>query len=243
MKVIFCSGGNDSVALMQYMIERNERDCIVLYNKTAWEMPGWMDRIKEIQIHVESIGWKFAITESEGFENMVQRKKGFPMAACNMSFCTQNLKTFPTLAWLQENDPEKRFECYAGIRREESQHRAKHPEMKCDSLYEYRLRKFPIVHMQEEERNQLVERFGFDVLPHGSMECFPCINANRRDLRLLSEYPDRIALIERLEKKMGYTIKGHPKVMFRPYRHMGAAGIREVVKWALSEHGKYNKAS
>ena len=42
---------------------------------------------------------------------------------------------------------------------------------------------------------------------------------------------------------MGFTSKGNPRVMFRPYRHMGATGIREVVKWAHSSRGEYEPPS
>ena len=72
------------------------------------------------------------------------------------------------------------------------------------------------------------------------MECFPCINSNRADLRLLAEDEERVAKIEAIETDMGFTSKGKPRTMFRPYRHMGATGIREVVKWALAPHGRYD---
>jgi 3'-phosphoadenosine 5'-phosphosulfate sulfotransferase (PAPS reductase)/FAD synthetase len=241
--LVFCSGGNDSIALLQYMIEHNFRDVIVMYNDTGWAQPGWMDRIDKIKVEVEGRGYKFVITESKGFEQMVKDKKGFPMAASRMSFCTQELKTKPTLKWLQENDIEKELICCAGVRREESQNRANHKEIIHGAeLYEGRTRWFPIVKIKETERDELIKRFGLDVLPHSSMECFPCINSNRSDFRLLAQYPDVIEHIAKLEKDMGFTSKGKPRLMFRPYRHMGAHGIKEVVKWGIAGRGKYKKS-
>jgi len=38
--------------------------------------------------------------------------------------------------------------------------------------------------------------------------------------------------IDDLEEEVG-------KPMFRPHRHMGAKGIREVLRWAHSDRGKY----
>ena len=35
---------------------------------------------------------------------------------------------------------------------------------------------------------------------------------------------------------MGFTGKGKPRVMFRPKRHLGAVGIRNVVHWAHRTH-------
>lgn len=57
-----------------------------------------------------------------------------------------------------------------------------------------------------------------------------CINSNRADMRRFSE--DDILEIEAAETEIG-------KTMFRPHRHMGAKGIREVMRWAHSERGKY----
>jgi hypothetical protein len=72
------------------------------------------------------------------------------------------------------------------------------------------------------------------------MECFPCINSNRADLRLLAEDESRVAFIENLEAEMGHTSKGKPRTMFRPYRYMGATGIREIIRWAQSDPGKFD---
>lgn len=238
----FCSGGNDSIALLQHLKENNLRNVTVMYNDTGWAAKGWMERINYIRQEVESIGWIFVTTKSEGFADMVRRKKGFPMAASKMSFCTQVLKTGPTLKWLNINDPKCELICCAGVRREESQNRKNHPTVIHGSkLYNKRIRYFPLVKISKPERDELVIRFGFDVLPHSSMECFPCVNSNRSDIRSLANDNMRVKMIADLEKEMGYTSKGKPRVMFRPYRHMGAIGIKEVVKWGLCERGKYKK--
>ena len=42
---------------------------------------------------------------------------------------------------------------------------------------------------------------------------------------------------------MGFTSKGKPRTMFRPYRYMGATGIREIVKWAEADRGQYVSAT
>lgn len=100
---------------------------------------------------------------------------------------------------------------------------------------------FPLVEYTEKERDFLIDRSGIDILLHSSMECFPCVNSNRSDFRLLAQYPNRINEIENLENEMGFTNKGKPRVMFRPYRYMNAIGIREIVKWGLCERGQYKK--
>ncbi len=87
----------------------------------------------------------------------------------------------------------------------------------------------------EAMREDLLADAGFEPLPHRSQECYPCVNSNRGDLRLVSE--DRIRVIEIAEAEMGVGKKsGKPKTFFRPYRHQGAVGIRNVIQWANDGH-------
>lgn len=127
-----------------------------------------------------------------------------------------------------------------GIRRCESQNRANFPEW-TESSEKHGGRELwaPLVRHDDSERNALISRSGLQVLPHRSMECFPCVCSNRDDLRMLANYPERIKAIGELEKEMGHTSKGKPRTMFRPYRHGGAEYIEEVVKWANLSDGQY----
>lgn len=242
MNILCCSGGNDSVALMQWAVKSKLENVVVLYNNTKWYSDGWIDRINQVKKFCEKNEFKYFETESEGFKNMVRRKKGFPMPASRMQFCSSVLKTEPTQNWLEKHDPNENAVIYMGKRREESQNRKNHPSQIIYSKeYGFRLQKFPLVFYKERERDFLILETEFDILLHGSMECFPCINSNRADLRLLANDKKRIQEIADLEKEMGFTKNKKPRVMFRPYRHMGATGIKEVVRWALCERGKYKK--
>ena len=197
--------------------------------------------MNEVQGLCKKYDYKYIETASEGFENMVRRKKAFPQCQ-RMQFCTGVLKMEPTLKLLREIDPQKKAVIYAGVRREESVKRRNHPyEIIFNEKYEGRLQRFPLVAYAEKERDFLVDEAGLDILLHSSMECFPCVCSNRSDLRLLARDPERVGRISALEKEMGYTGKGKPIVMFRPYRHMGAVGVADVIEWAKSERGKYKK--
>lgn len=244
MNIICCSGGNDSVALIQWAHENNLPNVTVLFNDTGWAISWWKHRMEEIKNLCSRYNFGYAETKSIGFKDMVRMKKGFPMAASKMQFCSGVLKTDPTNKWLLENDPYFRAILYIGVRREESQNRANHPRsIIADTRYSGRAMEFPLVAYKTKERDFLCERSGIDILLHSSMECFPCVNSKRSDFRLLAQYPDRITEIEALEKEMGFTSKGKPRVMFRPYRHMGAVGVREVVRWGLCDRGKYQKSA
>lgn len=238
--VIFASYGNDSIALInlcgKYL---QDRDVTVVYSDTGWAAPWWMeDRVERGEEFAKSLGFKVARTQSIGLEKLVRRKKGWPRQG--IQFCTHELKIEPAMKWLEDNDPGGTAICLNGVRRVESQKRANYPEFTLSSPnHGDRSLWSPMIAFTDDDRDYEILESGFEVLPHRSMECFPCINSNRQDLRLLSQNPDRIIHVEQIESDMGYTSKVKPRVMFRPYRHMGATGIREVVKWALSSRGEY----
>lgn len=153
MNILCCSGGNDSVALMQWAIEKQLKNVVVLYNGTGWEKDTWIERLKEVEIFCSKNGFNFRSTKSEGFKNMVRRKKAFPMSAGPMQFCSGILKKEPTKKWLRENDPTEKSVIYIGIRREESQNRKNHPEEITHSeVYGNRVQKFPLVAYAEREK-------------------------------------------------------------------------------------------
>lgn len=232
--VLMASFGNDSIALIQWARENHLQDVTVLYNDTGWSADWWKERVEQGENWVRQIGFGFAKTESEGFMDLVRRKKAFPRQG--MQFCTEHLKRIPSMEWMDDNCP-KGATVMVGVRRAESERRKDFPEFTHGSL-EHGGRDLwaPLAPYSDEARNALLERAGWAVLPHRSMECYPCVNANRSDLRIVDE--NRIHLIETFEDEMGVGERsGKHKYMFRPYRHHGAQGIRNVIRWA--NDGKY----
>ena len=227
--VIFASGGNDSVALIQYAIEAGWSNVIVAYNDTGWASPEWPIRIRKLKSFVRRAGFKFHTIKSEGMSALVTRKKAFP--ANKPKFCTYELKIRPAQEWLAKIDPDCEMICCVGVRRAESAARAQWPEWEeCSEKHGGRPLCAPLVRYTDDDRNLLLARAGWDVLPHRSRECSPCVNANKSDLRILP-----LVDIEKVRKKeleMGLN-------MFRPHRMMGAKGIDEAMKWAHSNRGEY----
>jgi hypothetical protein len=80
-------------------------------------------------------------------------------------------------------------------------------------------------------------RAGIELLAHRSDECWPCINANKADLRRLSGDTGRVDLIRDLEHEMTAKRGGKPTPMYRPYRYRGATGIDAMIRWAFTERG------
>jgi len=242
---IFCSCGNDSLALIRWIYENKRSDQnIVIYSNTGWEADFWKDRIIDVKSICERYNISFVEIQSEGMESLVRRKKGWPMPASKMQFCTEELKVRPAREYMLEIDPELEADCYTGIRREESQNRKHAPSfIEQSERHGGRDLYCPLVDYTEEQRDKLIIETGLEILNHSSMECFPCVCSNRSDIIRLSEYPETINKIAKIEDEMGYTRNGKPRTMFRPYRHMGAIGINEVVAWALAGRGKWKGGS
>lgn len=235
--VIKASYGNDSVALIQWCYEQGLQNVAVLYNDTGWSHPLWPARVSVLESWVMSLGFEPHRTQSIGLEQLVRNKKSWPRQG--IQFCTAELKIKPTLAFMDRVDPNKLSTLVIGVRREESSNRAKFPEFTYASPNEGgRDIWAPLVSHVTSERDALLYRAGVKPLPFRSMECWPCINSNRGDLRQVSDA--RVAEIESIEESLGHTSKGKPRTMFRPYRYMGATGIREIVRWANSERGEFD---
>lgn len=236
----FVSYGNDSIALIQHLHEYGVASVVCVFSDTRWAAPWWLERVAKGEELARSYGYETTRIDSMGLIPLVRLKKAWPMNG--KQFCTEELKIKPAMAWLEQVDPDKEMDCVVGVRREESKARAQWPEHTVESdKHGGRDLWAPLARVLTPERDALIARAGFDVLPHRSMECYPCINANKADLRLIDGR--RIALIEKIENEMGFTSKGKPRTMFRPYRHMGATGIREVIKWANSGRGEYEPPS
>lgn len=233
MRVIFSSYGNDSCALIQWTHEQQRLQkipVIVAYSDTGWEADYWPGRIVQGEQWAQSLGFKTAVIASEGMEPLVRRKKAWPRGGGGkFQFCTMNLKEQPALAWLDTVDPDGEAICMIGVRRDESPNRSTFPEWtECSPRHGGRSLHAPLVTYTAAMRDELLRRTPFKPLPHRSKECWPCVNAGKRELKLL----DTAALerIESLEREMGTNSKGNERVMFSPARHGGAVGIRAVVE-------------
>ena len=235
--IVGCSGGNDSIANIQLMIDK-ELDFCVVYNDTGWARDDWPARIKIISEWLFGLGVTFHITKSEGLESLVRRKKGWPMPASAMQFCTQELKEKPNNELLAKIDPDLELVCVTGRRREESQNRADLAEHQEESSkHGGRDVWNPLVRHDEAMRDELINKTPFKPLPHSSMECYPCVCANKTDLSKMPLNDARIDLIESIEIDMGHTRNDKPRTMFRPYRVGGGVGIRQAVAWGRGERG------
>ncbi len=226
--VIFCSYGNDSIALIQWASEQQLSGVAVVFTDTGWAADGWMERVEKAEAWARSLGFVPHRTASIGFRQLARDKKGFPTQ--RYQWCSYILKIEPGMRWLAENDPDARAVCLIGVRREESEGRADFPAYLLNSAnHGGRVMVAPFVDFDAEQRDALIRRAGYEVLPHRSREC-KCINSNRRDMQRFTDAD--WAEIRDAEAEIG-------KPMYRPKRHMGARGADEVRRWANSPRGKF----
>ena len=221
MIVISSSYGNDSVALIQWAHELALSDVTVTYCDTGWAAPQWANRVIEGERLAKSYGFQTVRCKSMGMSDLIRMKKGWPRHG--MQFCTAQLKGLPFLQWIDEVDKECKAVVLIGKRRAESIGRRETPEFIESSEY-HGGRKIwhPLYAHSDEQRNELLARAGFDVLPHRSLECSPCVNANKADLNLLSA--GEIQRVSDLEVEIGQP-------MFRAAK-VNALGIYGAVAWA-----------
>lgn len=214
--------------MIQYAHEHQLSRVAVVYTDTKWAGEGWPERVDKMERWAGTYGFTTFRTSSKGFRQLARDKSGFPSQ--KFQWCSYILKIEPGMRWLATFDPSKHATCLVGVRREESPDRINFPEwLDVSENHGGRPMSAPFATWTAKQRNDLLFRAGIEVLPHRSRECL-CVNANRSDMRRYTKTD--IARVEAIESEIG-------KPMYRPYRHMGATGIREVVKWANSRKGKY----
>lgn len=206
MNVISSSYGNDSVAMIQWAHEQQLPDVHVVFIDTGWAAPGWLDRVIRMEAWVRTLRFTVVhLVSSVSFEELMVRKKGFPSQ--RHQWCSGILKGLPFLTWIDDVDTANAATVMIGKRREESQERADTPEFIESSIYHGGRRVWhPLYLHTEAMRDQLLHRAGFDPLPHRSKECSPCINANRSDMRQLTEQD--IERVEAIEAKVAKRCSG-----------------------------------
>ena len=232
MYLLSASFGNDSIALIQWAHEHKLDDVLVLYCDTGWSHPEWPARVKRGFALAESYGFTTWQVKGEfDFQSIVLMRGGFPDN--QYQWCSGLLKAIPLNEFSAFLDPSCDATVIIGKRRAESVKRKDLPEFIEGSEYHEGRRVWhPLYAHTDRERDELIYRAGWEPLPHRSMECCPCVNASRKDLR---HTPDsQLDKVRLLEKQIGRN-------MFRPAKHGGAMGIDQIVEWALSPPRRYRK--
>ena len=213
------SGGKDSTAMCLYLKEQGI-EYRALHFDTGWEHPATVEYLRDvlpryigpIEVHSrepdlddEREAYAVELEEMLGWRSPFVRwtlKRGmFPSRV--RRFCTQELKIFTVRDVMKAEHEAGRLPVnVVGIRAAESQARAKLPERELSTALDCMVWR-PLIAWTERDVIDIHHRHGVPPNPlylRGSRRvgCWPCIHANKADLRLLDE--DRILIIERLEE-------------------------------------------
>lgn len=230
MNLLSSSCGNDSVAMLLQQVELGTPDLHVVYCHTGWASKKWPARIAQVKDYCKEHSTPFTeLRPEKDFAQLMRERKGFPMPG--RTWCSFWLKAMPFLLFADQIDPDCKATVMIGKRRDESPARKNTPEfIESSENHGGRRVHHPLAYVTEAQRDAILIRGGFEIIPTRSKECSPCVNANRTDMRDLDD--DDIHKTVSLETEVGQN-------MFRPHHHMGAKGFEQVMVWAKSPRGKY----
>ena len=249
------SGGKDSTALILALREA-EIPALYVFADTGWEAPEtieYLDYLRaQLGIAIDVVG------KPGGMVARVRYSAGFPGRM--QRWCTRELKIEPLRAYHDALIEQTGTETISvmGVRAEESEARAKMPEWADEPEgknawggYVWR----PLLRWSVTDVLEIHNRHGVKVNPlyqrgHNRVGCYPCIFANKDEVRLIADYaPERIDEIRRLEAEMSLLRVERNASDPGRYRHESAqffqvaharslpVGIDSVVAWSRTARG------
>jgi 3'-phosphoadenosine 5'-phosphosulfate sulfotransferase (PAPS reductase)/FAD synthetase len=251
--VVSISGGKDSTACALALREVGVSFRMV-FADTGWEAPETYAHLDHLR---ERLGPIDVVGVPGGMVAKIRARAGFP--ARMQRWCTRELKIEPLRAYHDRLEAEVGVEtaCVMGVRADESEARAKLSVWEDEPAgnrswggWIWR----PILHWSVEDVLAIHHRHGVSVNPlyrlgHSRVGCYPCIFANKEQVRLLAEHaPARIDEIRALEAEIVSERARRNAETPGRYRHVagsffqsnagsGFTPIDEVVAWSRTERG------
>lgn len=205
IQVCSVSGGKDSTALYCLMVEFFGKNFLPIFSDTGHEHPVTVNYVRNL--HVMAGGPEVVIVKSDFTEKLGRRGKevsGNPFLdmmiwkgrapSTKAQFCTEWVKLWPQLLYLEEHHPFDYWVMYTGIRQGESLARLeRYPMPFTFNTYfdcEYVL---PLLYETAENVFRFLEQKGVPPNPlyalgYGRVGCFPCIHSNKGELALLPDW-------------------------------------------------------
>jgi 3'-phosphoadenosine 5'-phosphosulfate sulfotransferase (PAPS reductase)/FAD synthetase len=246
--IVSVSGGKDSTACALALREADVPFRMV-FADTGWEA-------KETYEHLDHLRAKIGPIDVVGVEGgmvaKIRHRAGFP--ARMQRWCTRELKLQPLREYHDAQEADRETVSVVGIRAAESEARSKFLPWEDDEMWGGWMWR-PILTWSIEDVLAIHHRHGVDVNPlykygHDRVGCYPCIYANKEEVRLVAEYaPERIAVIRDLERECEALRVERNAVTPGRYGHAvasyfqtrapnaGPMHIDDVVAWSKTTHG------
>ncbi len=221
--VLLGNYGNEHIALLQWAFERQLPDVISVSVDTHWAAVGWQRRVDHSQQWVESLGFTSKRLQARaGFADLVRQQQRFP--SVKFQWCAGLLKGLALNDYLDQVDPTAQTLVLLAKRRARSRLASDLTEFTHGSEHHGgRTVWCPLFETRDDERDVLIRRAGFNVLPHRSLECDPCIHNTQADFRRLQV--EDCAKTQALECNIN-------QAMFNPETHGNVQGINAVQQWS-----------
>lgn len=244
INVIAYSGGKDSTALWLWARREGMEPRRIIFCDTGWEHPLTVEYVATVAAQLgESVE---TLRGKETFEQRVRRLHGFPTSG--RKWCTDELKIQPTRRWLDalRDSTSEDVRVLVGIRREESRARRDIAEREFSDAYDCLVWR-PLVDWTLADVMAEHHRAGVPVNPLYQLGaervgCWPCINAGKAEIELVSRLtPERIDLIRDMERETKNTMFSRelPKSEREPgsKRTELPLAIDDAVAWSRTERG------
>lgn len=246
LNIVSVSGGKDSTALYCLAMEFYGYNFLPVFADTGNEHPVTVNYVRNL--HLMAGGPPVQIVKADFTKKLREKdKSGNPFLdmmvwkgrapSTKAQFCTEWVKLWPILQFLENNYPEREWIMHLGLRAGESQRRAKrHPfewnfYFDCESinplLYETEERIFEFLAEKNVPPNPLY------AIGYGRVGCFPCIHANKVELSLLPGWAWN--KLEHWEATLGRSWFPPGILPGKPQGHIPA--IRDVREWSKTAFG------
>ncbi|WED42313.1 phosphoadenosine phosphosulfate reductase family protein [Legionella cardiaca] len=161
---------------MQVLIEKDLPNIHFIYVETGWAAASWPERVEACSQYIKQRGVTVhRLVAQTTFSDMVIARKQFPSQ--KFQWCASFLKGLTILNHLDDCDPACEALIVSGKRRLDSRRYADLEEFDYQNeLYQRRTVWHPLWNVADAEFTRLINRTGFALLSHASLECSPCIH-------------------------------------------------------------------
>ena len=200
--------GDDGIALIQWAINCQLSEAVVLYVDTGWQSRHWQQRIRAVQQWCSRYELPMHILPPQAdFSRLVREHGQFPSR--RFQWCAGMLKGLPLIDWLETHDEDQQAVVVLPNRRDMALATAMLNEYIYESEY-YNERDIwlPLVACTRRERDTLIAQSPFAVSGEPAGSCFPCIYSQSRHLGQLAGQD--LQRVQALEHQTGTTMFEHP---------------------------------
>ena len=203
-RIILANFGNEILALLQYAIEQKLAALSLVSIDTHWAAARWQAHVQRVQAYARACGIDVVrLSAKQGFAELVRQRRSFPSK--KFQWCASLLKGVVINAYLDEIDPSAQVHILLAKRREAARlHHYLQPSGQTSEYYGGRIVDYPLYKYDILERNALIKRAGFDLMPQRSLECDPCIHSCMHDYQHMEQADIEKTLA--LERQVGQVM-------------------------------------